>query len=309
MSPLAWIGQRATGALAVGGLLGILLPGLPDVLPRMLPILVFIFTVASFLKVDPSGVLKVWRRPQLPASILVWCLIVSPAILVLGVSWLELPDNLSQAITIWAVSPPMTAAIVFAVFLRLDATLAIGVSLVGVLLLPLTGPAMSMMLTQMPVDIPPLTLIARVTLFVIAAALVAGLIRRLIGTRNLARYSDDVSGAIVIILILYAAALTAGIKDEIFSHPQRALFFILLAALLNICTQIGTTLLFWNVPPLQCATAALLSGNRNMSVIYVNLGAAVTPEITLFFAAIHVPIYVFPWLLRGLYQRIGHRIA
>jgi hypothetical protein len=49
-------------------------------------------------------------------------------------------------------------------------------------------------------------------------------------------------------------------------------------------------------------TAALLTGNKNMSVIYANLGGANSPEITLFFAAIHVPIYAFPWFFQGVYH-------
>jgi BASS family bile acid:Na+ symporter len=53
------------------------------------------------------------------------------------------------------------------------------------------------------------------------------------------------------------------------------------------------------------ATIGLLGGNRNMAVVWANLGTAATPELMLFFALMQLPIYALPILLAPLYRRIA----
>lgn len=305
MLVLAWIGQRATAALAIGGVLGFIIPGMQTIAQGALPVLIFIFTVSSFLKVDLETAARAWKRPVALALLLGWCLVASPVVIGVLLSWTDLPDALKQAVIIWAVSPPMAAAIVFAMFLRLDVALAVAASLAGMVLLPLTGSPMSVALARLPLDLDPLMLITRVALFVGGAALLAALIRKAVGPRLLLRYSHEISGVIVLILVIYATSLMSGVRGYIFDHPWQAFGFILLAALLNALIQVITAALFWRFGPFYAATAALLCGNKNMSVIYANLGSAITPEIMLFFAAIHVPIYIFPWLFRRAYESVA----
>jgi hypothetical protein len=276
-----------------------------NVAQSALPFLIFIFTVSSFLKVDLETASRAWKRPAALALLLIWCLIGAPVVVAILMAWTDLSAPLWQAVMIWAVSPPMAAAIVFAMFLRLDVALAVAASLAGMILLPLTGSPMSVALARLPLDLDPLMLIARVTLFVGSAALIAALIRKAVGPRLLNRYSHEISGVIVVILVIYATSLMSGVRGYIFDHPWQAFGFILLAALLNALIQVMTAALFWRFGPFYAATAALLCGNKNMSVIYANLGSAITPEIMLFFAAIHVPIYTFPWLFKGVYEGVS----
>jgi len=307
MNILAWLGQRATAALAVGGVAGFAVPSAAEFLRGFLPLLVFVFTAVSFLKVDPAAIAGSWQRSLLVALLLVWCLIASPLLVSLAFVILPLPEDLEQVAIIWAASPPMTAAIVFTIFLRLDVSLAVSGSLIATLVVPVTGPPLCLLLAGLPVEVGGLMLSARVAMFIGAAAGAAWVVRAIIGGERIARRSDQVSGLIVLILVAYAASLTAGVGERLATETEHVVLFIAFAFALNIATQALTGLLFARSDMLQGATAALLAGNRNMSVLCANLGPAATPDIMLFFAANHVPIYTLPWLLRRMYAWVGQR--
>lgn len=46
------------------------------------------------------------------------------------------------------------------------------------------------------------------------------------------------------------------------------------------------------------------SGQRNMGLLVAALGAGVPPTTFLFFALAQFPIYLLPWLLRGVAAKI-----
>ena len=55
------------------------------------------------------------------------------------------------------------------------------------------------------------------------------------------------------------------------------------------------------------ATAGLMSGNRNMALYLAILPAAADPRIGLFFGLCQFPLFLSPFLLRPLYQRLLRR--
>src|SRR5262249_42982160 len=144
VSFLRSLSKHLNWALATGVILGISLPGLAQSLREWLSALVYVLTLASFLKIDTPILVRSWRRPLLPCLLVVWCLIISPIAIGCVLLVLSVPTGLAQALIVWAASPPMTAAIVFSILLRLDVSLTVGVSLIGMLVVPMTGPPLSL---------------------------------------------------------------------------------------------------------------------------------------------------------------------
>jgi BASS family bile acid:Na+ symporter len=54
-------------------------------------------------------------------------------------------------------------------------------------------------------------------------------------------------------------------------------------------------------------SAGLLSGNRNMSLYIAVLPATTHPDILLFFALCQFPLFLSPFLLRPVYDRLRSR--
>jgi predicted Na+-dependent transporter len=298
----AWLGRYATAALLGGVALGLAFPQLAGWLNGALAEIVFVFVVVSFLKVDGDTLAYSWRAPLLPAILLVWCLIGLPLIVAGSARALSLSPDFSQALIVWAASPPMTSAIVFAMLLRLDLPLAVAGSIISLFIVPFTGPLMLALLSDQRMQTSSLALVGQIAWFIGSAILIAALIRRAVGKPALVAHHDALGGLIILTLVPFAACLTMGVGEQFAKDPWRIIQFVATGFVTNIAAQLATVLLFWQFGSLQRVTGALLAGNRNMSVLCANLGPAMTLDIGLFFAASHVAIYTLPWLLRGFYR-------
>lgn len=303
INPLAWLGHHATAALAFGAAAGLFIPGLSALLPPLLPFLIFVFAVASFLKVDWNSERLTVRYSIVPALLLAWVLVFSPVVIAILAGALSIGEETAFALILWAASPSMTAAILFSSLLRLNVALATIVSLSGLALVPLTGPTMAVLLSDLSIDISPLALIPQICAFVGLAAAAACALRYAAGSRLLLRCDAEISGVIVVVLLFYAASLMSGVRDLVLIDLAHSLYYALLAFALNMAMQLVTLLIFAGQSASIRTTAALLAGNRNMGVLYANLGTAAPPEITLFFAASHLPVYVLPYLLKPFYAQ------
>jgi BASS family bile acid:Na+ symporter len=301
---LAWLGRHATEALIAGVFIGLILPDVAVVLQGWLAPLVFVFTAATFLKADPIAVARAaWQRPLLPSLLLVWSLVAVPIITAGAIRIFQVPAGLGQALIVWAASPSMTAAIVFAALLDLDVALAVILSTLSIVIVPLTGPRLTMWLAGMAVDVDALTLTGRMAAFIGGALAVAWALRSVAGRSTLDKRANEINGVIIVLLVLFGISLTAGVGRRIVSDPWHVMEFVVAAFIANLGTQMASSLLFFWAGSWRSATAALLSGNRNMSVLCANLGMASTPDIMLFFATSHIPIYVLPWILRKIYRQ------
>jgi bile acid:Na+ symporter, BASS family len=303
---LAWLGRHATEALVAGVFIGLIFPHLAAVLQEWLSPLVLVFTAAAFLKADIQLVaLAVWRRPLLPALLLIWLLVAVPVATAAIIHSLHVPVQLAQALIVWAASPSMTAAIVFAALLGLDVTLATSLATLSIIAVPLTGPYLINWLAGVAAGMNVLTMMGRTAAFIGAALAMAWAVRRLAGQVALEKRASELNGAIIILLVLFGISLMGGVSDRLMSDPGHIIKYVAAAFMANLAAQITSSILFARAGSWRSATAALLTGNRNMSVLCANLGAASTPDIMLFFAASHVPIYLLPWMLRKAYGWAG----
>jgi BASS family bile acid:Na+ symporter len=303
---LAWLGRHATEALVAGVFIGLILPHLAAVLQGWLSPLVFAFTAAAFLKADVQLVaLAVWRRPLLPALLLIWLLVAVPVATAVIIHCLHVPVQLAQALIVWSASPSMTAAIVFAALLGLDVTLATSLSTLSIIAVPLTGPYLINWLADVATGMDVLAMMGRTAVFIGAALAVAWAVRRLAGQAALETRADELNGAIIILLVLFGISLMGGVSYRLMNEPGHIIEYVAAAFVANLVAQIASSILFAWAGSWRSATAALLTGNRNMSVLCANLGAASTPDIMLFFATSHVPIYLLPWILRKAYDWAG----
>jgi BASS family bile acid:Na+ symporter len=221
------------------------------------------------------------------------------------IHWLHVPVQLAQALIVWAASPSMTAAIVFASLLGLDVSLATSISTLSIIVVPLTGPLLINWLAGVAGDMDVLTMMGRTAAFIGGALAVAWVVRRLSGPAALEKRANELNGAIIILLVLFGVSLMGGVSERLISDPGHIIEYVAAAFVANLVAQITSSILFAWDGSWRSATAALLSGNRNMSVLCANLGTATTPDIMLFFAASHVPIYLLPWILRKAYDWAG----
>jgi bile acid:Na+ symporter, BASS family len=305
LRPFAFLGRHGTWFLAGGLFIGLLVPALAALLRPLVSGLVFLLTAATFLSIDWQELGRHVRRPALLALILAWTLLVSPVVTALAARAVGLPEPLAQALVLWAASPPLISVAAIALLLGLDGALALLVMVAGSFLMPFTLPPLVLGLIGFKLGIGILPLMRNLVLFTGGAALVAAALRYLVGAARLRRHVVELSGLSVLILILFAIAIMDGVRDLIAAKPQQVLGYALCALVASLMLQALGFLSFAWLPRIAALTAGLIAGNNNMAVVWVNLGSAATPELMLFVAAVQLPIYVLPAVLRPVYRALG----
>ena len=306
---LAWLGRHGTALMAGGLAAGLAAPPLAHLLAPTLPSLIFLLTVATLMRIEWPQVVRHARRPKRLALAVVWCLLLTPALMTLTVAALHLPAGLAAAMVLWAASPPMMSLPAIAYLLGLDGALALVVMVAGTLLVPLTLPPLVLALTGMDTGLGVAPLMARLALFVAASVLAAGALRRLVGSEGLRRRTMEINGVNVLLLLLFAVAVMDGMWWHLSHEPTRVLLFALAATGASIAMQALSFCAFaWLEQPSRL-TLALIGGNKNMAIVWASLAGAASPDILLFFACLQLPIYVLPAALAPIYRRLGAHAA
>ena len=301
---LAFLGRHAAGFMAGGIFLGLALPGLAAWLRPLLPALVFLLAAATMIRIDWPEILAHIRRPGRVALMLLWGLLLSPIVTAALITRLPLPAGLAQAIVIWSASPSLISAPAIAFLLGLDGSLALVLMVAGSLLMPLTLPPLVLGLLGVHLELGIAALMFRLVLFIGGAVTLAALTRRLLGAARIVRLRDELGGVNVVLLMLFAVAIMDGVGAIALHRPHELLLYVACALAVSVVQQaLGTLGFLWHGRA-EALTVGLVSGNRNMASVWASLGAAATPELTLFFIAVQVPIYILPALLRPFYRRV-----
>lgn len=302
---LALLGRHGTWFLAGGLFIGVLLPPLAALLRPALGLLVFVLVTTTFLGIDWPALAAHARRPGTLALALVWCLLAVPAISAGAARVLGLSPSLAQAVVLWAASPPLTSIAAIALLLGLDGALALLLMIAGTLLMPLALPPLVLGLIRLELAVGVIELMARLALFVLSAAAVAAVLRRLVGSDRLRRHALELSGVNVLVLLLFAIAIMDGVSALLLAEPQLVLLDAAVALVASVLLQAAGVLAFSWLPRGAALTVGLVGGNHNMALVFANLGGAGTPDLALFLATVQLPIYLLPAALKPIYRALG----
>ncbi|HYD99561.1 MAG TPA: sodium:proton symporter [Alphaproteobacteria bacterium] len=304
MPLLAFFGRFATLALPAGLLIGLLVPGLAASARPLLTPTVFALLLVALLRLDLGRIAAHLRQPGR---------------LLLGVLWMQFATVLPMAgllalwpalkplelpLLVYAASPPILSAVAYAVLLRLDAALALVLLLLCTFLSPLVLPPLLFALMGLEIALGVGEVMLRLALLIGGAVLGALLVRRLAGLARIEGWAQEINGAVVVIMTVFAIAVMDGVADRLLAEPALVLGISALVFAVNLALQAlgGLAFLVW--PPRSAATAMLMSGNRNMGLLMAALGEAADGTLFLYFALAQLPIYILPGLMRPLYERL-----
>jgi len=307
--PLSFLGRHAAGFMAAGIFVGLALPGIAARLRPLLPTFVFLLAVATMIRIDWPEALAHIRRPGRIALMLIWGLVVSPIVTAWLVALLPLPAGLAQAIVIWSAAPALISAPAIAFLLGLDGSLALVLMVAGSFAMPFTLPPLVLGLLGAKLELGIVALMVRLVLFIGGAAALAAFVRRLIGETAIIRRRDELGGVNVVLLVLFAVGIMDGVGDVALNRPYELFVYVACALAFSLGQQfLGTLAFLWH-GRVEALTVGLVCGNRNMASVWASLGGFAPPELTLFFIAVQLPIYILPVLLRPLYRRVDGRGA
>ncbi len=301
---LEWMARRGTLLLALCIFVGLAVPPLAAAFRETLTITVAGLMTLVLLRVDLAQVLAYLRRPLLVAALLVWLLLACP-LLVFAITWLTgLDGPLGAAVVIMATGCAATSSPAFARLVGLDASISLVVAVLSTLIVPFTAPPLALGLLGIDLAISVGGLMGRLALIVGLPLLLALLIRRLVAPARLAGWSGMVDGIVVLLLVLYGIGVMDGMLAKLLAEPAWVAGGLALAFAANLGLNALTALAAWPAGPRVALATGLLSGNRNMALYLAVLPAATEPGILLFFALCQFPLFLSPFLLRPVYDRL-----
>jgi len=308
MNPLASVlqrmGRRATTLLPFSLLLGLLFQDVAAATrPLLLPLAVVLLMLV-LARVDWDRLSALLRRPGLAVVLALLNLIAVP--LVVWPIWqsLGLWPGLITALCLSAMAPGIISAATTASFLRLDASLALLISLLTNFLVPFTLPPLALWLLDFDLKIGLFDLSLRLGIIVALALAGAIVIRRWLGPR-IAEAGTTLDGVSVVVLMFFAIPLMDGVVARALQEPVKLAGFIVGAfggmILCNLVVAVAT------LPFLDRRTALTVgycSGGRHNALLMAVLPVTADPDIFLFIAAVQFPLYMMPMLLQPLYRRL-----
>ena len=301
---LQWLGRYARLALPLSVFIGLVLPALATALRPFLTLAVIGTLTSVVIRLDWQRMVSTIKAPALPATLGVWQLLACPMLLWWALDLIGMPVALALVVVLQAAAPPIGSLAAFAMFIGLDASLAMIGTVLTTLALPLTLTLMlALILPEAGISVDIWQFFAWVTLVVAAPFLIAAIIRHLVGVETLNQNDELLAGVNVVLLAVFAIAVMDGVTAAFLADPAFIGSLIGLAFASTFVLHALGYSLFYRAGTEVAYTAALLSGNRNMGLMLVVTAGTAGEWFSIYVGVAQIPMYFMPMLLAPLLRR------
>jgi len=309
---LAWLGRQGTRALAALVFIGIALPPLGALLKPYVSEAIFVLLCIAFLRVDAAALRGHLGRPAIVLAAAAWTVIGVPLLIGAGglMTGLEhrAPD-LFLALMLHAIASPMMAAPAFAAVMGLDATLVLVTLVASTLITPFTAPAFAYAFIGPALTLSPLALGLKMLAILAGSALLAAVVRRIVGPAAIARRKEEIDGFNILIVFIFVAAVMENVAARFLAAPVAMTALTALAFAVSFAILGATMLLFAWVGRERALALGLMASQRNTGLMLAATGGAVPDMVWLYFGLCQLPIYLSPQLLQPLARRVKQKVA
>jgi hypothetical protein len=306
IAALAFLGRHGTIAIALSILLGLAWSDLAAVFKPALGEAVIALLILSFLRVSPTALPALARRPVLVLAATGWLMLVLPVILASLFAAFGLATSSPELyfiLILQSCAPAMMSAPALAALIGVDAAITLGCLLCSMAAAPFVAGAITHVFLGQSV-ISPLALGVKLFVLIAGSAAAAAVIRRVAGKHRIEAKYELLDGLSVIAMFIFAAAAMEDVTAYALAQPRLVAGLTALAFALALGTMLVTTIVFLAAGRERAFAIGILTGNRNMGVILAATGFAMPPLAWLYFGVAQFPIYLLPVLLKMLAGRL-----
>ncbi|MDX5594665.1 sodium:proton symporter [Pseudovibrio sp. SPO723] len=307
LKALALLGHYGTYTVAISLLLGILLPHLASTFRPFLTTAIFILIFLNLLRVDTTALQARLRRPKLLIAAGVWMMIVWPLICAAGALAIDLEALAPGAMTalfIATAAPPVMSAPAFIYMLRLDGAFSLALSVVTLLIAPLSSAMIAALILPATLKVDPFAFALNMFFMLAAAIALAALCRKVIGTARIAASANHLNGLNCIVLFVFAVAAMDGVAHLLLTDPAVPLVFTLITFGATLLQMGVTALMFLRSGGSDAFVIAHSVGARNLGLMLASLGGSIPEFAWLYFSLGQLPIFLMPLFLSPLARRL-----
>ncbi len=302
----ATLDRHGTRVLAASLPIGLLWQDLAAALrPAVTPIAVSAMLL-TLARMDWGLIGVQMRRPGRVAAVLAWVLVGAP-LLVYAVSAPLLPAGapLLSGLMLNATAPPIFSAPAYALIVGIDPVPAVIAGVLGNAFAPFTAPAILAGLGLDAVRVDEGTLLLRLLAIVVVAIGGAWAVKRALGPVRIERHGTALGALVVLLIAAFGIGLMDGVMGHLMAEPGLVVGYIAAAFALNIGLQVVGALHLWRRERGEALVLALVSGNRNMSMMTAAVIDVAGPDVVLFLVCTQFPLYYMPLLMRPVFLRLG----
>lgn len=295
IATLEWIGARARWVLILGCMAALAFPVFGGVLKPAFAYFVAAVYALAVARIDLGAV---WRR--LMGRRAVW-LMGGTALMMAGgavagwglVRLMGLGPDYELAIALGLLAPPIASSAAFCFLLRLNAALALEITVAASLLFPFIAPPVAALLVGAELPVTPLMLALRTAAIIAGGTVLGILLRRWMTPARVAARSAVFDGAAAIAMVLFVIPLFDGVGAMILARPGLAAGFLALSCLLVLGPQVLVLRAGANT-----GAVAIAWGVRSVGIVVAAMpGDAI---FTLFAALYQFPMYALPLMIGWL---------
>jgi BASS family bile acid:Na+ symporter len=309
LAALGWLGRQSTRAVAALVFIGIVVPWLGNVLKPFVTEAVFVLLCIAFVRVETAALRAYLRRPMIVVSATAWTTLAVP--LMFGAACAlfgrdAIHPELFLALMLQALASPVMSSPAFAALMGLDATLVLVTLVTSTAVTPLTAPVLAAAL-GLELTLSPLALGVRLFAILAGSALVALLVRRLVGLAAVVRRRDEIDGLNILVLFVFVAAVMADVGPWLLAAPLIVAGVTALTFAVFFAVLVLTAFCFAWAGRERALALALMISQRNVGLMLAATGGVLPDLAWLYFAVSQFPIYLAPALFRPIAQRLGDR--
>ncbi|MGH1440341.1 MAG: hypothetical protein ACRBBR_09545 [Cellvibrionaceae bacterium] len=299
---LGFLGRHASIALPISVTLGLILPSLSEALePFLIPALLIPLTL-SLVRIETKQLFAATKKWKIISLLSLWILVLSPILIYLLLSVTSIPTPIKMAAVIAAAAPPVTACAAIALFLRLDAATTVVITVVTMLLVPITLPPIVYYLADLNIELELWQLSFRLVGFIFTAFLLAMLIKRIRTAEQIVPIAPILDGISVVFISLFIIGVMRGVTDLFLKEPEFVWLTLAVSSGLIFVLYLISAAIFWRLGSSTAMAIGLASGNCNLGLMYLVLSDQAPLELLIFFAIGQIPMYCLPTLLKPLIQ-------
>jgi hypothetical protein len=294
---LSTLGGQGPTLLVISLCAGLLISPLAHIGYDLLPLSAFLLTLGSFLTAGlaPS---EAGIRLPLMAVVLVWVGLALPLAAAVLLSSLPLDPALRAGVLLSLLAPPVGSAAAIAGMLGLRPRLALLVSIALTLLAPISIPCFATLL-GLGVAFDMGALAIRLFSIIGAAGMVA--FPAIWFHRHLTPVLPDqraATGIAVIGLIIVGLATSRGIRAQWTSNALRFDMMLVAAIVANFGLCALATLTFARLGLQTAGTIGLVTGNRNVTLVWAAASFGLPPLAEGYVAACVIPVLALPLIIK-----------
>jgi hypothetical protein len=290
-------------ALSIGAFVPAICPGSGAALRPGLPLMIAVFLVNAFARLELGNAKRIVARPLKLLSATCWAVLFIPILFWATLSAIgrdHFDPDLVLALSLQAGAAPIMAAPAVALVLDIEVTFSVMLLLATMILQPFTAPLLVSWVAGAAIPIDSFVLGRNLLVMIGGSALVAALLRRLLGHARLEAFRYELAGINLFFFTLFGLAMFDGVVLRVFAEPFLLLGLSAVAFIVAL-GSIGAAMLVLRVMGADEAfMTGFATGHRNVGLMAAAQSGSL-PELTwLYFALVQLPIYLTPQIIRAL---------